>query len=157
MKNKVSQDYNFHEQFYIVRIRSQVHDYQLAWSLNSHLKVDFRKLPELMVFQPKKPEKLPHSLYRWTSSNAVDYFLITSLNEPIFLSAETFLLVEKREHKETVDRLVEKISSFDFIFSIEELFDTPTTTSKQRQFVEQLNNIAISMEEYFNALKTTFL
>jgi hypothetical protein len=153
MKNKVSQDYSFGEHFYVVLITSRLPDYQLAWSLNNHLKVDFRKLPDLMVFHPKKDEQLPHTLYGWTSSNAIEYFLVTTLNEPTSLSAETFLLIEKRERKEAVDRFIEKASSCEFIFFIEEIsFSTPTKILK-KHLVEQFNNIAIDLEKHLDALK----
>jgi hypothetical protein len=127
---------------------SRLPEYQLAWSLNQHLKVDFRKLPELMVYHPKKAESLPHTLYSWTSPNAIDYFLITSLEKTSALSSETFLLIEKRERRETVEQFIEKIAASDFIFSVEEI-----TPSKHRQLTEQLNNIAIDMEERLDALK----
>ena len=153
-KGKVSQDYSFCEHFYAVLMTSQLPVYQLALFLNNRLKVDFRKLPELMVYHPKKTEQLPHSLYGWSSPNAIDYFLVTFLEQPISLSSETFLLVEKRERRETVEQLIEKIAAFDFIFSVEEIpFKTPKTTPKQRQIVEHLHNITIDMESHLDTLK----
>jgi hypothetical protein len=154
MKNKVSQDYSFGEQFYVVLITSRLPDYQLAWALNNHLKVDFRKLPDLEVFHQKKEEDLLHTLFGWSSPNAIDYFLITSSKKPDSLSAETFLLIEKRERKETVDRFIEKASASEFIFSIEEIsFDKPAATPKQKQLMKHLDNIAIDIEKHLDTLK----
>jgi hypothetical protein len=147
MKKKVSQDYSFGEHFYIVLITSRLPDYQLVWALNNHLKVDFRKLPDLMVFHPKKTERLPHTLFGWTSSNAINYFLVASLKKPVTLSTETFLLIEKRERKETVSRFVEKASSCEAIVFIEEISPDMPTKRLTKQLVEQLSNIAIDIEE----------
>ena len=160
MKKKISQDYDFCEHFYVVLITFRQSDYhQLAWSLNHHLKVDFRKMADLMVYYPKKGESLPHNLYGWSSPNAINYFLITSPEKTNSLSSETFLLIEKRERKETVDHFIEKAASSEFIFSVEEIsLDKPATTPKQKQRVEQLCNIAIDMEERFDTFskrKTT--
>jgi hypothetical protein len=130
-------------------------DYQFAWALNNQAKVGFRKLPDLTVYDPKKTDPVPYTLYGWTSTNAIDYFLITSLEKPTALSSETFLLIEKRERKETVERFIEKISSFDFVFSLEEISsNTLPTTPKRRQFLEQLNNTSIDMEAYLDKLRT---
>jgi hypothetical protein len=154
MKKKVSQDYSFCEQFYAVLITSRLPEHQLAWSLNSHLRLNFRKLSDLMVFHPKKTERIPHSLFCWSSPNAIDYFLVTSSEKSTSLLSETFLLVEKRERRATVEQLVEKISPFEFIFSIEEIpFKTPATTPKQRNIIDQLSNIAIDMEEHLDTLR----
>jgi len=153
-KEKISQDYSFCEQFYAVLIESQLPAYQFAWSLNNALKVGFKKLPDLKVFHPKKTEGIPHSLFEWRSPNAIDYFLVTSSEKSTPLLSETFLLVEKREHRETIDRLIEKIASFDFIFSIEEIpFKTTPTTPKQQQFIKHLHNITIDMEKHLDTLK----
>jgi len=155
MKQKISQEYSFDEHYYAVLIQSQLPDYQLAWSLNNGMKVDFRKLPELMVYDPKKTESSPYSLYSWSSPNAIDYFLVAPLEKSAALSSETFLLIEKREQRETVNRFIEKISTFAFIFSIEEisLDALPAKIAKQRQRIEHLNNIAIDLEQHLNKLK----
>jgi hypothetical protein len=151
---KISQNYSFCEHYYVVQITSRLPDYQLAWALNNYAKVGFRKLPEVMVYDPKKTESVPYTLYSWTSPNAIDYFLVTSLNKPAALSSETLLLIEKRERKETVERFVEKVSSFEFVFYIEKIsFDAPTTTPKQRQLIEHLNNISIDLEPHLDKLK----
>ena len=152
-KGKISQNYNFSEHFYVILLTSQLPVYQLTLFLNNRLKVGFRKLPDLMVFHPKKTERLPHSFYGWSSPNAIDYFLVTSSEKSAALSSDTLLLIEKRERKETVDRFIEKIASFEFIFSVKEIpFNAPTTTPKQRQLVEQLSNITIDIEEHLDAL-----
>ena len=154
-KEKISQDYSFCEQFHAILITSRLPEHELAWQLNNHLKLGFRRLlPDLEVFHPKKAEGVPHSLFEWSSSNAIDYFLVTSSEKSAALLSETFLLAEKRERRETVDRLIEKIASFDFIFSIEEIsYDMPATTPKQRQFVKHLHNIAIDMEKHLDSVK----
>jgi len=153
MQKKILQNYNFDEHFYAVLMTSRLPDYQLAWSLNQYLKVDFRKLPDLSVNYPKKGKDLHYTFYGWSSPNAIDYFLVTSPEKSATLSEETLLLIEQRERQETVKYFIEKIAASDFIFFIEEIsFDKPKT-SKQKQLVEQLNNIAIDMEEYLDKLK----
>ena len=149
MKNKLFLDYGFEERFYAVLIQSQMPDYQLAWSLNQQLNVNFRKLQELTAFNPKKKETLPHTLYNRSSSNGINYFLVISPEKSTTLLSETFLLIEKRERKESVERLIEKIATFDFIFSAEKI------TSKQRQLAEQLNHIVFDLEEHFDTLNET--
>jgi len=149
MKKKVLLDYGFEERFYAVLIQSQQLDYQLALSLNRQLHVEFKRLPELMAFHPTKKETLPHTLYGWISSNGINYFLIISSEKSSTLLSEAFLLIEKREHKESVERLIEKIAAFDFIFSVEKI------TAKQRQLAEQLNHLAIDLEEHFDNLNKT--
>jgi len=151
---KFSHNYSFYEHYHVVHITSQLSDFQLAWAINNKAKVNFRKLPDLMVYQPKTAEYLPHSIFEWISTNAIDYFLITSSEKQNILTAETFLLVEKREHKDAVKRFIEKASSFDFIFSIEEIsFNTPSTTPKQRKLIDYLNDISIDMEPYLDKLR----
>ena len=154
-KEKISQDYSFCEHFYVVLITSRLPEHELARQLNNHLKLGFRRLlPDLKVFHPKKTEGVPHSLFEWSSSNAIDYFLVTSSEKADSLLSETFLFVEKREHRTTVDRLIEKIASFDFVFTTEEIpFKTPKQTPKQRKLMEHLHNIAIDMETHLDTLK----
>ena len=154
MKKKISQDYRFCEHYYVVYITSRLLDYQFSWALNNHAKVNFKKLQELKVYQPKTAEYLPYSLYGWVSPNAIDYFLITSLEKSEMLSSETFLLIEKRERKETVDRFIEKMSSSEFVFSIEAISSNISiTTPKQRHFVEQINNISFDLELHLGKLR----
>ena len=157
MKKKISQEYSFGEHYYAVLIQSQLADYQFAWSLNNGMRVDFRKLPELPVYDPKKAESSPYNLYRWSSPNALDYFLVAPLEKPTALSSETFLLIEKRERRENVNRFIEKTSAFGFVFSIEEItLDAPSAKiAKHRQRIEHLNNIAIDLEQHLDALKKT--
>lgn len=153
MKNKISQDYSFDERFYAVLITSQLPDYQLAWSLNNHLKIDFRKLPELLVFHSEQGKQLPYTLYGWRSSNDIGYFLVTSLEKSAPLSVKTFLLIEKRERRETMEHFIEKAAASDFIFSIEEVSFNKPKTPKQKQLVEHLTNIVIDMESHLDKLE----
>jgi hypothetical protein len=84
----------------------------------------------------------------------IDYFLVTPLEKTTSMLSGTFLLIENRERRETVERFIEKTSVFEFIFSIEEItFNTPASTPKQRQLLEQLNNIAIDIEPHIDKLK----
>jgi len=154
MKNKIVQDYSFYEHYHIVHIASQLSNYKIAWALNKHAKTAFRKLPELTVCNPKTGIPLNCGLFNWISPNSIEYFLITSLEQQSTLSQETFLLIEGREQKDTVMRFIEKATSFDFIFSIEEIhINTPTTTPKRRQLIEHLNNISIDLESHITKIK----
>ena len=146
MKNKVLLDYGFEERFYAVLIQSQQFDYQLAWSLNLNLNVKFRMIQELTAFNPKKKTELPHTLYCWTSPTKINYFLVVSPEKTPSLLSEMLLLIERKEHRENVERMIEKISAFDFIFFAEEI------TSKQQQLAEQLNHIVFDLEEHFDKL-----
>ena len=146
MKNKVLLDYGFEERFYAVLIQSQQLDYQLALSLNRHLNVGFKRLQELTAFNPKKKMEMPHTLYSWTSPNEINHFLVVSPVKAPSLLSEILLLIEKKERRESVERLIEKIAAFDFIFSAEEI------TAKQQQLAEQLNHIVFDLEEHFDNL-----
>jgi len=102
-------------EFDLIGICSPHPDYRIAWDLNSNLKWQLGKAPELFVNQNKKGTIVSkHPYYVWMDEeNFLDVYLIKNKNENKYLIPEynqiDYFIIVNNLQLETVAELLEKV------------------------------------------------
>lgn len=155
MAKKLNNDFDFEQEYYAIEVMSPLADYQFAWLMNSTFGYDFRRLPNLKVYNPKKNAFEDHAFFEWVRMEQIAYYLIHPYISQDSLMPIYYFFIQSYERQESIDLLVNKLQEIPdivssdsiFIGALEELPARYQTTSFKNR-IQSIHNILYDLENF---------